>query len=212
MTNSPPIAAASQKALRDRVLAQRRALSETEISRRSARIRARFLEFARKEWGTPDASPFVDKLVLFYRTALPGELELAELWKAPDFADARIAFPRILSAGSSEMDAAEVATDLDWAKGPWGIPEPLHSIPAVEPAAIDLVLVPGVAFGSRGERVGLGKGFYDRFLKKLPHAVRIGLAFDFQLLPIEEPIPLNPWDERVDFVVTESRVVACERA
>ena len=61
-------------------------------------------------------------------------------------------------------------------------------VPAVKRAlgrrAIDLVIVPGVAFDRRGNRLGRGKGYYDRFLRKLPdNTTSIGLAFDFQILP-----------------------------
>ena len=48
---------------------------------------------------------------------------------------------------------------------------------------LDLVIVPGVAFDKRGNRLGRGKGYYDCLLNKVPKAPSIGLAFDFQILP-----------------------------
>jgi 5-formyltetrahydrofolate cyclo-ligase len=68
-------------------------------------------------------------------------------------------------------------------KGPYGVYEPalkrLIGLPK-----IDLVIVPGVAFDKRGNRLGRGKGCYDRLLKRLPQRTpTIGLAFDFQILP-----------------------------
>lgn len=62
---------------------------------------------------------------------------------------------------------------------------------------IDLVLVPGIAFDTKGNRLGRGKGFYDRFLKKLT-AYKIGVCFDFQLF---DEIPTNEYDIRVDEVI-----------
>ncbi len=54
---------------------------------------------------------------------------------------------------------------------------------------IDLVIVPGVAFDRKGHRIGRGRGYYDRFLRKIPQAYKIGVAFDFQLVdsvPVDE--------------------------
>jgi len=67
-------------------------------------------------------------------------------------------------------------------KGPYGVPEPTQErfFPL---EGLDLVVVPGLAFDKKGNRLGRGKGYYDRFLRRLPHATpSIGLAFDSQLL------------------------------
>jgi 5-formyltetrahydrofolate cyclo-ligase len=64
---------------------------------------------------------------------------------------------------------------------------------------LDLVIVPGVAFDQRGVRLGRGKGYYDRFLEKLPDKTQtIGLAFDFQILP---DIPAVSTDANVERVI-----------
>jgi len=64
---------------------------------------------------------------------------------------------------------------------------------------LDLVIVPGVAFDKGGNRLGRGKGYYDRFLTKLPaQAHSIGLAFDFQILPI---LPTTATDVSVSRVM-----------
>lgn len=60
-------------------------------------------------------------------------------------------------------------------KNKWGIPEPVEG-EAANIEAIDLVLVPLISFDRVGHRIGYGKGFYDRFLKKVPQAKKIGLA------------------------------------
>ena len=68
-------------------------------------------------------------------------------------------------------------------KGLYGILEPAkRSLLPIE--TIDLIIVPGIAFDRCGSRLGRGKGYYDRFLKSVPQTTpRIGLAFDFQILP-----------------------------
>lgn len=63
---------------------------------------------------------------------------------------------------------------------------------------IDLAVIPGMAFTQQGDRLGRGKGFYDRLLPHL-HCPLIGLAFPFQLLP---SIPTEPHDIRMNEVIT----------
>lgn len=87
----------------------------------------------------------------------------------------------------------------------FGIPEPID-IMKIAYKHIDLVLVPGIAFDREGHRIGYGFGFYDKFLAKVPKAVKIGLAFDFQVV---DKIPKETHDVPVDFVVTEKEVVEC---
>ncbi|MCM8816534.1 MAG: 5-formyltetrahydrofolate cyclo-ligase [Candidatus Omnitrophica bacterium] len=82
------------------------------------------------------------------------------------------------------------------------VPQPLNQS-LVNINEIELVIVPGVAFDVGCNRLGRGKGFYDRFL---PHCngLKIGLAFEFQIL---NELPLSPDDVPVDFVITEARII-----
>jgi len=73
---------------------------------------------------------------------------------------------------------------------------------------IDVVLVPGIVFDEYGHRIGYGYGYYDKFLKKVPKAIKIGLAFDFQVV---DRIAIEVHDVPVDFIVTEKRVVECKK-
>lgn len=67
--------------------------------------------------------------------------------------------------------------------------------------AVELIVVPGVAFDSEGNRMGRGRGFYDRLLKSTPRATKVGVAYDFQLL---DHIATEPHDVSMDRVITES--------
>ena len=72
-----------------------------------------------------------------------------------------------------------------------------------------VVLVPGVGFDDRGVRLGRGAGFYDRALADLrAHGTieAVGVAFECQVVPT---LPSDQWDQRVDYVATERRIVAC---
>jgi len=70
---------------------------------------------------------------------------------------------------------------------------------------IDLLIIPGVAFNEKGDRLGHGKGYYDKILNKTK-SLKIGLAFEFQIL---EKIPTESHDVPVDMIITESRIIDC---
>ncbi|MFU8818266.1 MAG: 5-formyltetrahydrofolate cyclo-ligase [Desulfurivibrio sp.] len=121
----------------------------------------------------------------------------------------RIAVPRtVVAAKQLEIYLlTEPARQLR--PGYCGIPEPDPRLcQRLNPAELDLVLVPGSAFDRRGGRLGYGGGYYDRFLANAaPRAVRIGLAFACQVS--EEPLVLQPHDQRLHYLVTEEGVVDC---
>lgn len=73
---------------------------------------------------------------------------------------------------------------------------------------VELIIVPAVAYDRRGNRVGRGKGYYDRLLAD-SRATKIGVGYDFQL--IDEEIPAEPHDVAVDIVVTESTHLVIRR-
>lgn len=84
-----------------------------------------------------------------------------------------------------------------------GIREPLAGVP-IPVGLIDLVIVPGLGFDARGNRLGRGRGFYDRFLAHPEfRGVKCGIAFEEQLCP---EIPSDPLDVRVDMIVTDAKV------
>ena len=87
-----------------------------------------------------------------------------------------------------------------------GIKEPVPALcETVSPENIDIIIMPGVAFDVNGNRIGFGKGCYDRFLSdKKP--VLIAAAFDFQIF---ENIPAEPFDIPCDYIVTEIRTIDC---
>ncbi len=89
----------------------------------------------------------------------------------------------------------------DLVKHRYGMMEPNESCPVFPHDQIQLILVPGVAFDSVGNRLGYGKGYYDRFLPTCPNAVTIGLAFQIQ---IAENLYPQPWDVPVQHVFTEN--------
>lgn len=76
----------------------------------------------------------------------------------------------------------------------------------IDPKEIDLIIVPGVAFDRDGYRVGYGGGYYDRFLSKYPDAIKLGIAFDLQLI---DKVPKEHFDIPVNFIFTENEIIHC---
>jgi len=69
---------------------------------------------------------------------------------------------------------------------------------------IDLVIVPGVVFDKNLNRIGFGKGYYDKILNRLkPSAKKVALAHDFQVL---EDIPAEEHDVKMDMIITEKNI------
>ena len=92
--------------------------------------------------------------------------------------------------------------------GCYNILEPKSEfIREVDVQSIDLIIVPGVVFDIFGNRIGHGKGYYDRLLKKAPDIPSIGLAFEFQMVG---KIPVEPHDEKVDRIITENKIIICK--
>ena len=136
--------------------------------------------------------------------ALTGEVPTERIRRAYLAAGARLYYPRVTGKGTL---AFYPHTEGDgWETGPYGIPEP--SIPAgVEPRSSgwDIIVVPGLAFDRRGNRLGRGFGYYDRFLGGVPESVpRIALAFAVQRIP---EVPVDAWDVPVHALVTEEGVI-----
>ncbi len=86
-------------------------------------------------------------------------------------------------------------------KGAYGISEPKEII-SVPISEIDVALIPGIAFTSSGDRLGFGKGYYDRFLEEF-NGVKIGIGYDFQ---ITDKIPTDEHDIGMDMIITEKRI------
>jgi 5-formyltetrahydrofolate cyclo-ligase len=103
----------------------------------------------------------------------------------------------------NDLIAVEV-TDISILKpGKFGIPEPIGG-KIYKPEKIDVVIVPGVAFDEKCNRLGMGKGFYDRFLPRVK-GKKIGVAYDFQILHADE-FPKEEHDVQLDMVVTPTKI------
>ncbi|MBU0503207.1 MAG: 5-formyltetrahydrofolate cyclo-ligase [Candidatus Omnitrophica bacterium] len=135
------------------------------------------------------------KIVMFY-VSFMGEVITKEMIQEARQLGKKVVVP--VCEKDKIIRACLLEDNARMAKGPYGIPEPVNKKP-VNLKNLDLVVVPGVAFTKDGSRLGRGKGYYDRFLKKLPDkAVSIGLAFGFQ---VKSSLPATPQDVSVNKVI-----------
>lgn len=185
--------------LRRAALAQRQAL--TDRPARSETIGQRFLtEF-------PPAS-YQQHLVY---VSVRDEVDTQWLLENALRTHGRIIVPYCLPDNQLGLFQLEEMQELQ--RGAYGILEPvaeLRSQRVVRPDALDLVVMPGVAFDRQGNRLGYGKGYFDRLLAQLrPDCVRIALAFDCQLI---EAVPTQRHDIPVHSILTESQRIDCHVA
>ena len=142
---------------------------------------------------------------IFAYMALPDEVDLSEVIKQALQDGKKVALPKIISKTDNIMQFfyldPQKALTQQTSNGAYGIPEPNENLPAALDSALKtLILVPGRAFTKDGDRLGRGKGYYDRFLekKRLPNITVAGVCFDFQVLP---ELPTDPNDVKMDIIL-----------
>lgn len=101
---------------------------------------------------------------------------------------------------NTELIPSEITKQADLKLNSFGYYEPVSIVP-VNPEEIDLVIVPGVVFDKNLNRIGFGKGYYDRILVKLKsNAKKVAVAHEFQVL---ESIPAEEHDIKMDMIISE---------
>jgi len=142
------------------------------------------------------------KCVMLYASKGTGEVETGPMIKKALMMGKKVVLPVTL-VKDRRIKPVYLRDVRRMGKGPYGIYEPkgpLNRKPA-ELKDIDLVIVPGVAFDRKNNRIGRGKGYYDNFLKRLPKGrSKIGLGFRFQLL---DKVPATKRDIPLTGVITD---------
>lgn len=149
--------------------------------------------FARLE--NTAAFMLAEKILMYH--SLPDELPTRRFlakWKERK----HFYLPRVNGVNLDILPYKESKLEL----GSFHIEEPSGN-DTVDAADIEMVVVPAVAYDARGNRLGRGKGFYDRFLASTP-AVKVGVGYDFQLL---DEIPAEPHDVPMDIVITQKSTI-----
>lgn len=182
---------AAKDELRREMRDRRLALAPADAARRAAEATAHLVDLP----GVAAA-----RLVALY-APVRQELDTRAAAEALRSRGAQTAYPRIIP-GRRELRWYLVGDEAALAPtGPLAIPEPPDDAPVVPDTAIDVFVVPGLAFDARGARLGWGRGFFDHALAAAPQALRVGFAYDFQLVPT---VPESADDVRMDVLVTDT--------
>ena len=135
-------------------------------------------------------------LAMFY--PLSDEIDILPIAEFVHTSGGRVVMPRMECGGESRMEFYDFYAEQT-SSGSFGVMEPQAGEP-IGVEQIDLMIVPGVAFTSQGERLGRGKGYYDRYMAREGfRAQTIGVCFAHQLLLT---LPIETHDRRVDMVVS----------
>lgn len=191
-----------KRAVRQSMAVRRHRLSEAERVRLSNQASLRFLTFDELHKAT----------VVAGFMATRSEIDTGPVLAALSRSGKDIVLPRISTTGAApRLRFHRFDHPSQLLPGAFGVLEPGPETTEVSAQAIDLFIVPGLAFDRRGIRVGYGGGYYDECLKTVrmdPNSVAlfIGFAFDFQLL---ESCPAEEWDVPLDYVITDARIIRC---
>lgn len=109
-----------------------------------------------------------------------------------------------------KMEAAELREFQSLVRGRLNllVPDPAQIV-ILSPEKIDLVVVPAVAYQSDGGRLGMGGGYYDRFLPKTTNSIRVGVCWDSHVVA---ELPDESHDQKVDFLLTETGIRSCRNS
>lgn len=141
------------------------------------------------------------KTVMSY-VAVRGEVDLHALQADVEAQGKRLVYPFCTS--NTEMEALLPAGASAWRKGMYDIPEPVpEQSEVIDPREIDLVLCPCTAFDAECHRMGMGAGYYDRFLPRCARAAVVAVAYETQKQP---SLSAGVWDYPMDAVITQQNV------
>ncbi len=183
--------------IRKQVLAWRRQMEPEELERLGNLIASKILQ---SEWYQQ-----AHCVHCFYGVTAKGEIPTVQIIQHAIDAGKVLAMPKVTDSEGGMIHTRVEDPGL-LQPGPWGIPEPAgtEEVPVED---IDLILVPGLAADCSGNRIGYGKGYYDRFLGQARRAVKVMLVpekFIFDQIPAEDH------DVPVDLIVTDKRIHTCD--
>ena len=183
---------------RKRALSARDALSVEKRIAMSERATRLLLDF----------EPFAQAETVMFFVSFRSEI-LTELMIRRSMEGGKRVVVPITNLTKRELVASEIRDyDIELAPGAYGILEPAAEfVRPVPPEEIDFIALPGAAFDRRGNRIGYGGGFYDRFVARLrPDVPLVALAFSRQVM---DSVPVEPHDRPVDFIITENEIIKC---
>ncbi len=186
----------TKKEIRQKMLAKRRALSASEIDEKSLALRDQIVSLPAYQKA---------KRIMAY-LSMKGEADLDPLIRQALADGKEIYIPVCLP--EKQMEAGRLLSMDHFKKGPYGLRDLPDGYEVISPEALDLVLVPGVACTKEGIRLGMGAGYYDRYLSHVPFEKRVVTLWDFQVIA---DIPFEPFDQKMAQIVTDKETIVVGR-
>lgn len=188
----------SKRALRIAAVSRRDSLSPTDCLARSRSIQARVLE----------SSVYQKSRAIALYSAVQNEVCTDDVRDDAFRVGKSLFYPRFTQNEGGEF--VLVTSIEEMIPGRFGVLAP--SGRELLEGRLDgglLIFVPGVSFDVEGNRLGRGKGWYDVILRRIAgNAIAVGLAYEFQIV---DQVPVDPWDQRVQYIFTEDRLIECEK-
>lgn len=174
-----------KKELRKQIRGRKRQFTNSELEELSLPIMNRLLSM-------PEIAS-AETILMYY--SLPDEVYTHDAVEALARQGKTVLLPKVIDGENMEIRVYRNKEDL--AEGSYWIMEPKGQL-FTDYGKITTAVIPGMSFDSNNNRLGRGKGYYDRFLKKIPLAYKIGVCFDFQK---EKDIPHEENDVKMDTVI-----------
>lgn len=174
-----------KKELRKQIRGRKRQFTNSELEELSLPIMNRLLSM-------PEIAS-AGTILMYY--SLPDEVYTHDAVETLARQGKTVLLPKVIDGENMEIRVYRNKEDL--AEGSYGIMEPKGQL-FTDYGKITTAVIPGMSFDSNNNRLGRGKGYYDRFLKKIPLAYKIGVCFDFQK---EKDIPHEENDVKMDTVI-----------
>lgn len=179
----------SKEEIRKKTLSKRNQLSEKDRVMFSRIIFNKLLE--------SEEYKKADRIAVYYPVG--SEVQTLDIIRDALINKKKVGLPRVIN--DNEIKFYQIMEksleEVEFTKGKYGIMENIDSTVELDP--IDLLIIPGVAFDYECNRIGYGKGYYDRFLGKNDIGYIVGLAFENQMVKY---IPINELDQKVDCIIT----------
>ena len=190
-----------KKELRKQILDKRNTITKEEHKEKSNVINEKVIQYTAFEEANS---------VLLY-AAFRSEVDTTNIFKSAISSGKKVYYPKVLG---DEMEFYQVESEGDFDVGTWGILEPKAEerrkyVPVYNEKVC--MVMPGAVFDRKGNRIGYGRGYYDKYLMKIDQAeiYKIGIGFECQVVDIDI-FPKEKHDVQLDAVITEIEINICE--
>lgn len=186
-----------KQAVREKMLALRRTLSRDACDAMTAALTERIVSLP----------SFREAQRIMAYLAMPGEANVDRVIERALALGKKVYVPCILKGKERRMEAGRLLDLQHFRRGPLGLRALPEGYETAAPEDLDLVLVPAVACDRKGRRIGMGAGYYDRYLTGVKRERRTAVVWDFQ---VDESLPSDVFDQTVSVIVTEKQVLSAE--